>query len=563
MAIRPLKPSKKSNYAKSMPADTSRPLSGNARLWQLLPLLAGLLGLLLTLTGPLQRLDNWFYDAALSWHRLDKSADDPIVIEVDNRSLAELGRWPWPRELHARLLDQLRYARAVGLDIALAESTLSNDKPDQALAAAMRRNGKVVSPVFPESNGQELTETRPLPLFEAASNRLGHTDFERDKDGVVRRTYLYAGLGSPDHPGFARAILDVAQGKPAAPPVPVFHGHNEPWVRADEVMVPFATGKPPFERLSYIDALSGVDKEYFRNRIVLIGVTAAGLGDMHGTPISGNSIGMPGVIINAYLLRGLQDGKLPRPLGLQGQALLTLLLIALLDYSLAPRGQQRNALLVYAAAAALVAAGSILLLGLGRLWFAPVCSMLMLLLCGFARFISRQARLQTLATTDGLTQLANRRHFDEIFLPCIERHRHSHQPLAFILLDIDHFKLYNDQYGHYAGDVVLKRVAHVLQDAFKHKGALPARLGGEEFGVLLPGTGMQDAVDAAEVFRQRLEDLDLPHDGSPLQKVTCSIGVAARIPQPDDTAQSIYEAADGALYIAKRSGRNVVSPASS
>jgi diguanylate cyclase (GGDEF)-like protein len=75
--------------------------------------------------------------------------------------------------------------------------------------------------------------------------------------------------------------------------------------------------------------------------------------------------------------------------------------------------------------------------------------------------------------------------------------------------------------------MILKRVAHVLQDTFKRKGVLPARLGGEEFGVLMPGTSMQDAVDAAETFRQRLEDLDLPHDGSPLHKVTCSIGVAA------------------------------------
>lgn len=563
MATRRWKPLKKSISGKSMPADTSRSTSGKFRLRQLLPLLAGLTGALLVLAAPLQRLDNWFYDAALSWHKLDKSADDPILIEVDNRSLAEMGSWPWPRELHARLLDQLQSARAVGLDIALAESTLASSKPDQALAAAMQRNGKVVSPVFPESNAKGLTETRPLPLFEAASNRLGHTDFERDTDGIVRRTYLQAGLGSPDHPGFARAVLDVAQGKPAAPTAPAFHGSDEPWVRADEVMVPFAGGSLPFERMSYIDALSGVGKDYFHNRIVLIGVTAAGLGDMHGTPVSDNAAGMPGVVINAYLLRGLQDGTLIHPLSLPTQALLTLLLIVLLDYSLAPRGQQRNALLIYAAAALLVGMGSLLLLGLGHLWFAPTNSMLLVLLCGFARFISRQASLQTLATTDGLTQLANRRHFDEVFIPAIERQRNTRQPLAFVLLDIDHFKLYNDQYGHYAGDVVLKRVAHVLRESFSHQGVLPARLGGEEFGVLMPGTSMQDAVDAAEVFRQRLEDLDLPHDGSPLLKVTCSIGVAARIPQPDDTAQRIYEEADGALYIAKRSGRNVVSPASS
>lgn len=430
MATRQRKPSKKSSYTKPMPAEQSGSASRTSRPRPLLPLLAGLIGMLLVLAGPLQRLDNWFYDSALSWHRLDKSANDPILIEVDNRSLAEMGSWPWPRELHARLLDQLQLASAVGLDIALAESTLTSDKPDQALAAAMRRNGKVVSPVFPESNGKGLTQTRPLPLFEAASNRLGHTDFERDSDTVIRRTYLYAGLGSPDYPGFARAVLDVAQGKPASKAAPAFHGHDEPWVRADEVMVPFGVGSLPFERLSYIDALSGVGKDFFRNRIVLIGVTAAGLGDMHGTPVSANTAGMPGVVINAYLLRGLQDGSLIHPLSLPVQALLSLLLIVLLDYSLAPRGQQRNALLVYSAAAALIGTGSLLLLGIGQLWFAPTSSMLLVLLCGFARFLSRQASLQTLATTDGLTQLANRRHFDEVFIPAIERQRSSRQPPA-------------------------------------------------------------------------------------------------------------------------------------
>jgi len=546
-----------------MPVDPSTPPARRPPWQQLLPLLAGAVVLLLVLSGALQRLDNWFYDVAISQRPLGKAADDPILIEVDNRSLAEMGNWPWPRELHAHLIRQLQSAKAVGLDIALAESTLSSSRPDQALASAMHDNGKVVSPVFPENSGGMLTETRPLPLFAAASNRLGHTDFERDDDGIVRRGYLHAGLGSADYPAFARAVLDVAEGKPAGNAATLVHSRDEPWVRSDEIMVPYGKGAEPFQRLSYIDALANTDPELFRNRIVLIGVTAAGLGDMHTTPLSAGAGGMPGVVINAYLLRGLQDGSLIRPLTLTQQALFSLLLVLGLDYLLSPWGRRRNALQAYAAASAIPALISVAGLLLARYWFAPVSCMLVLLVCGFARFIERQASLQTLATTDGLTQLANRRHFDEVFIPAIDRQRNASQPLAFILLDIDHFKLYNDQYGHYAGDMILKRVAHVLQDTFKRKGVLPARLGGEEFGVLMPGTSMQEAVDAAETFRQRLEDLDLPHDGSPLHKVTCSIGVAARVPQPDDTAQRIYEEADGALYIAKRSGRNVVSPASS
>jgi CHASE2 domain-containing sensor protein len=113
---------------------------------------------------------------------------------VDNRSLAEMGNWPWPRELHAHLIRQLQSARPWAGHCPGRKH--AQQQPDQALASAMRDNGKVVSPVFPESSGGMLTETRPLPLFAAASNRLGHTDFERDADGIVRRGYLHAGLGS-------------------------------------------------------------------------------------------------------------------------------------------------------------------------------------------------------------------------------------------------------------------------------------------------------------------------------------------------------------------------------
>jgi CHASE2 domain-containing sensor protein len=105
----------------------------------------------------------------------------------------------------------------------------------------------------------------------------------------------------------------VAEGKPASNAATLVHSRDEPWVRSDEIMVPYGKGAEPFQRLSYIDALANTDPELFRNRIVLIGVTAAGLGDMHTTPVSAGADGMPGVVINAYLLRGLQDGSLIAP----------------------------------------------------------------------------------------------------------------------------------------------------------------------------------------------------------------------------------------------------------
>ncbi|RBH33360.1 hypothetical protein C3F00_046835, partial [Pseudomonas sp. MWU13-2860] len=120
-----------------------------------------------------------------------------VVVAVYERCLSEVGGGPWTDENHAQFVARLSQARAVGLDIVLAEASHNTPESDQALADAIRRNGKVISPVFPEMQGNRLTETRPLPNIAAASAGLGHTDYELDNDGVIRRVYLKAGLGSP------------------------------------------------------------------------------------------------------------------------------------------------------------------------------------------------------------------------------------------------------------------------------------------------------------------------------------------------------------------------------
>lgn len=167
--------------------------------------------------------------------------------------------------------------------------------------------------------------------------------------------------------------------------------------------------------------------------------------------------------------------------------------------------------------------------------------------------------LQDLANRDGMTWLANRRHFDEVLERDWLNACHAGKPLALALLDIDFFKNYNDTYGHLQGDVILKQVASILDRAAEEVGGLAARYGGEEFAVILPETLVDTAAQFAETVRERIDALNIPHAGSKIYgKVTVSLGVAAIVPEQEGIQKSLIEAADNQLYRAKETGRNRV-----
>jgi diguanylate cyclase (GGDEF)-like protein len=169
----------------------------------------------------------------------------------------------------------------------------------------------------------------------------------------------------------------------------------------------------------------------------------------------------------------------------------------------------------------------------------------------------QQAKLAKLALTDELTGLANRRSLGAGLRRECRRSIREGAPLALIMLDIDHFKQFNDIHGHVAGDECLRRVAACLMRQARRPGDMAARFGGEEFVMLLPGLDLAAARDLAESIRTDILALGLPHPGSPLARLTVSLGVAARLGE-DDTPEDLLARADGALYAAKASGRNLV-----
>jgi diguanylate cyclase (GGDEF)-like protein len=164
-------------------------------------------------------------------------------------------------------------------------------------------------------------------------------------------------------------------------------------------------------------------------------------------------------------------------------------------------------------------------------------------------------KVENLAATDALTGLFNRRYFESSLACELSRAERTSSQLALLILDIDHFKSFNDTYGHAMGDVVLQRVARVL-GAVLRKGDVLARLGGEEFVVLLPQVTAKGAVESAERLREAVANHEI-HPGGPLKRVTVSTGVAL-FPADAKEADALLKAADEALYQAKHLGRNRV-----
>ncbi len=166
--------------------------------------------------------------------------------------------------------------------------------------------------------------------------------------------------------------------------------------------------------------------------------------------------------------------------------------------------------------------------------------------------------LEELASLDGLTGLANRRGFDRELDHAWRQAEKLQEPLALMMIDIDHFKLFNDRYGHVQGDACLRAVGETLSLVTLSEALMVARYGGEEFALLLPRLDIEHAVVLAEEARRSIAQLAVTHADAPSGIVTISIGVESLVPQPRQSADCLIEAADRALYDAKRRGRNTV-----
>ncbi len=331
----------------------------------------------------LWRLDLALYDAALSLAR-PQPPPDVVIVAVDEASVGQMGRWPWSRRVHAALLDRLtrESAKAVGLDLILAESDQTDPAADAMLVTALRRNGRTVLPVLMEFDEKGApSETRPLPDFAVAAAALGHVHLELDRDGIIRSAFLREGLHTPRHAHFSVELLRVAgHALTHWPGLRSPIARSDAWLRDHWVHFPFAGAPGTFSQVSYADVLSDrVPEGFFRDRIVLIGATAAGLADVYPTPVSGEGIPMAGVEVSANLLSALRSGNTLVPVSHTMQVSLAPIPVLLLMLAYGAL-RARRALVTTVGALALLAAAVFVSLHWQRLWLPPSAAALFMLM---------------------------------------------------------------------------------------------------------------------------------------------------------------------------------------
>jgi two-component system chemotaxis family response regulator WspR len=159
-----------------------------------------------------------------------------------------------------------------------------------------------------------------------------------------------------------------------------------------------------------------------------------------------------------------------------------------------------------------------------------------------------------------MTGLSNRRHFDEFLKSEWQRAINENLEISLLMIDVDFFKIFNDNFGHLAGDEALKKVACAMRKTITNEDYLPARYGGEEFAVILPGASLDEANSIAEKLRRNIERLKIPHcSPNNSSVVTVSIGLAILTPMDLKSSELLIKIADKALYLAKKRGRNQVA----
>ena len=345
-------------------------------------LIVALALMLIALTGSLnsafRRLDNLVFDLGQSFVR-KAIPDDIVLVAVDEASLARLGRWPWSREIHARLIDTLCAAHpaAIGFDIAFSEA--QSLAADQALARAIRRCGKVVLPLVLEGayGGQPVIESPPIPALRNVVAGIGRVGVRIDEDGMVRSVDLGEGVGLAAWPLFASELLRVSGKIPSTLPPAMARTPDQTQaggfglVQEERRRLCFAGPPGTFPRLSYVDVIDGrIGPAAVAGKTVIVGATAIGLGDFFPTPVSADALPMAGVEVQANIWWGLRSGTLIRELPTRIAALFSVLL-ALIPLLWLPRLMPSTALFASLLWMGVPVAVSVGALSVLKLWFPP------------------------------------------------------------------------------------------------------------------------------------------------------------------------------------------------
>lgn len=500
-----------------------------------------------------------------------------VIVEITNDDISRIGRWAWDRSWHAAIIKALKDfgAHSIYFDILFSEP--SSEEGDKLLESSIKEAGNVYLPFAFSSTSYDTKDAiMPLPQFSSVAKGMGAINIYPDIDGLMRRAPLVFAGRDATYPNIALKIsmdYDNLKSLSLTPGIVKMYNENNrvniPVDSNNDMLINWpGKWKDTFKHYSFLDVLTAyqdnlehkkpeIDIDGLKDKICLVGVTATGLYDIKPIPMEPlyPGVGIVASTINTILTR---DFIRTVPLWVN----IAIIYILALFPSILVSGDRplRDTVFVFLIAAFYFAIAFILFRNGFKIdAFKPLAGLLLsYFIIGTYNFVRTSIDRQhffKMSVTDGLTGLYNIRYFKMLLESEIMITRPDPtKKFSIIMGDIDHFKNFNDTYGHQVGDMVLKSVAKTIKSSVRNLDVV-ARYGGEEVIILLRGTALNYALPVAENIRKSVENY-IVEDQNNKYAVTISLGVASF--KSTDTVDDLIKRADEGLYKAKESGRNRV-----
>lgn len=538
--------------------------------------------LLLRSLGALQVWELHTFDWMMI-HRLAERPDDRIVIiAVTEADIMREDTAAFSDDLMANLIEKIKTdsPTVIGLDLF---RNVPRDRGYERLQTVFEETPNIIG-IEKVIDDEALAAVSGNSVL-SQKNQVAASDLIVDVDGRVRRGFLFPSADARVIEGLAfRVALEYLSTQGIEPGgsqdllelgyarIPPFEKNSGGYHNADaggyQIVMNWQSHLR-FDTYSSHQVLNGeLPANALRDKIVLIGSMQSGDADVFFTPYSDrgsvNLLPSHGIELHASLVSQIISAAfgqrhIIRMLPEQAEVAL-IAVYAGLGILLYRWGRSDMSRLVLLGGCWGMTFGvSYLALMLGGWWLPVVPVSLSLFASPVITRLQKINRLQTLSQVDELTQLANRRSFQDHLTKEWQRALRSHTPISLILCDVDYFKFYNDTYGHPEGDECLRQVARAIGKAVRRPDDLAARYGGEEFVVLLPNTTAEGAMQIAKDAAERVQALEIEHKSSQVSPyVSISLGVTTLIPKQDMAVSTLVDTADLGLYEAKRRGRNQV-----
>lgn len=545
-------------------------------------------------------------------HRHLKPSKDIVVVAIDDGSyeyiLDKYGEWPISRDIYAKIIDRIEKnnPKAIVFDLMFIKSFKTNPTADTILANTMAKYNNIYTAINFDNQSYEVRTPIELPERLAVNvdnqsnvdfrrnfgftncrsiiskiletkTKVGMININRSEDGIIRKVPVFAYYNNHYYPHLTLSVGNDLINNSKTDFV-IDSGAN--LLLGDKKIPLTSTGEAvlnwygpsmetykniPFHKLiKSIEGGTMNDGFDFKDKIVFIGTTASSLFDTKSVPI--DKI-YPGVEIHATYMNNLLDNSFVK----QTTPFVNVIIIVLLALVVS--------FIVFKSTSAIFATTSTVLLASAyylasyyilkffNLWI-PVVVPLFVILITFAisyltKYLIKSKDFEhqyKLATTDGLTELYNHRYFQDTLRKQIDSSKRYEQKFSLIILDIDFFKKFNDQYGHQIGDEVLRTVSNILKKNTRTTDYV-CRYGGEEMSIILPQTSKTEALINAQRICDAVANTPLKISNNKEVNITISLGVST-FPENGESPQKLIEYADQALYNAKENGRNQVGKGS-